>query len=111
VEAFAPKPSANVQGLIPNETEEEPGVSALPEKMFRAKDIAWWVDKNRLDVYGRPYMVHGEWIPRAVVVISVNQDAGTAMVEYFKDPTALREKEQKLVPVAELRRRLYRDQD
>jgi hypothetical protein len=107
----SPKQTANVQGLIPNETEEEPSVSALPEKMFRAKDLAWWVDKERVDIYGHPWMASGEWIPRAVVVISVNQEAGTAMVEYFKDPTALREKEQKLVPVVELRRRLYRDQD
>jgi hypothetical protein len=99
VEALAPNQTANAHGSIP--TEEPPeNVQTDDTKIFRGKDLAFWEDETRSIKF-----------PRAVTVISVNYGAGTAMVEYFKDPTALRITEQKLVKIDQLRRRKYGYQD
>jgi hypothetical protein len=64
-------------------------------KTLHAGKMAWWHDPDRDEKWRR--------FPRAVSVISVNQTKGTAMISYFKDPSAMRVEDHALVNLEDLR--------
>jgi hypothetical protein len=64
-------------------------------KTLRSGSRAWWHDPDR-DIQWRRF-------PRAVWIVSVNQVKGTALVGYFRDPTATRIEDRTLVNLEDLR--------
>lgn len=66
---------------------------------FHKGELVWWNDPNRVDY---PGLKLGE---RACQVVSGNLEKDTVLVNYFKDPTVLREEAVAVVSPRALRLR------
>ena len=81
---------------------EEPEVLEQQDDHLKAKDWVWWNDPDRKQTLHPD--IHWD-APRAGTIISINNGTGTAIVGYFRDPTAERIEEKALAQITDLRRR------
>jgi len=106
LEALAPKrdrptptQTPNTQGSIPL---EEPEEIEQQDEHLKSHDWVWWKDPDRKQ-YGHPDRSWYE--PRAANIVSINNENGTALVEYYQDPTCERKEVRSLAKISDLRRR------